>query len=216
MQSADGAALSGGRGLGELPHPAAGEEARRAGGLAGGAVSPTSRQRRRRAPGLGARERAGGEPAHGRAGGEGAAPGAAGGGAGDAALRDAARASAAGRFRRDAGFDRRREGAALSVRGDAWLFPADLRARLPASDCRRRLSFEPNSADPSRSRGRLLILLALQAFWPARGRRGRQAQAPPGRQQARAAARRGRFAPARPRCRTASTARPRAHREART
>ena len=54
-----------------------------------------------------------------------------GGGSGDAAVRDAAGAAAADRLWRDAGLDRRRGGEAASVRGDAGLFAAGIRARVP-------------------------------------------------------------------------------------
>lgn len=138
LQPHDGAPLPRGRWLDRLSPAAASDEA----GGAGRALPPASRQRRCGPAGARAWAWDRRLPAHGRAGRAGAAPRAGGRGQGHGALRDATRAAAADRLRLDHGRHRRRARACLPVRGDARLFAARFRRRLPprAPECLARRS----------------------------------------------------------------------------
>jgi hypothetical protein len=106
--------------------------ARRAGGVAGRALSAASRRLRRSAPGSAARARNHRVAAHGGACGVTVAPGAAGRGAGLPAVRDGAGPAAADRFWGHHSGDRRRPDAGASVRGDVGLFAAAVCAGFSA------------------------------------------------------------------------------------
>src|SRR5690606_976634 len=131
LQPEHGKTLVGAGRLAALRPAAAWASARRAQGVARGALPPPRRQRRRRAPGAGRRARGHGVAAHGGAGGGAVPPGSGGTRTGHGALRDAAGPPAPDRLRRAAGRDRRRVDASASLRRDARLLTPTLRASVP-------------------------------------------------------------------------------------
>ena len=115
------AALAGARGLAAVGVAVAVQEAGRIVGVAARAVSSPRRQRRRGSPGAGPGEKRERQSAHGRACGGAVPAGADRCGAGDGPVRDGARSTAADRFRRAPGRDRRGAEQGVPVCGHARL-----------------------------------------------------------------------------------------------